>query len=337
MVAEGVLMDKSVYAIVIFADIRGFTKWSDSVSGNENCPDLIGRFYAILHKYFEECSTVKELGDGAMLIWETPTQDNGGLIDSIIGKIDKTAADFRAECLEVGRIAGIETDLSLGWGVTRGKIHKINDKDYLGSTINRASRLCGLARPFGIVLSKENFSPSDTDRFVNESYYVKGISEPIKCLVTPEISSQFVPRELVKESPEVHIAGVCYKKIGNETKFLIAKRSESRDLYPGLYECCGGQLKQNELFQNGVVRHYRSEMNITVEVEDFPPKLYTIENKHELINGLCFCCRFIEGDPHSIRHTDVKWLTIEEIRKMPPELFIHGLIEEIEYFANQIK
>ena len=30
--------------------------------------------------------------------------------------------------------------------------------DYIGSNINRASRLCDMARPFGIVIDAEDFS-----------------------------------------------------------------------------------------------------------------------------------------------------------------------------------
>ena len=133
-------METDVYAIVIFVDIRGFTKWSDSVVGNENCSDLVEKFYETIQANFDQLKSSKETnekitrfnlkqnGDGAMIILETSSQDSGELIDCIIATISNVNKEFDNICLLLQKITGQETSLKLGWGLTRGKIKKIRNK-----------------------------------------------------------------------------------------------------------------------------------------------------------------------------------------------------------------
>src|SRR5690242_5247508 len=55
---------------------------------------------------------------------------------------------------------GNPTNMMLGWGVTRGHIIKTqveSGTDYLGHHINKAARLCELARPRGVVVDRDDF------------------------------------------------------------------------------------------------------------------------------------------------------------------------------------
>src|SRR6266566_4531359 len=72
-----------------------------------------------------------------------------------------------------------------------------------------------------------------------------------------------------------------------------------RRLYPGNWEGCGGQLRWSERFEEGVKRHFRTEMEVDVEVvARVPPVLYSIEEPNNpVIPGIRFLCRYRSGDP----------------------------------------
>jgi len=50
---------------------------------------------------------------------------------------------------------GYATKLRLGWALVGGVAKK---DDFIGANINRCARLCDIARPFGIVIERDDFS-----------------------------------------------------------------------------------------------------------------------------------------------------------------------------------
>ena len=48
---------------------------------------------------------------------------------------------------------------------------------------------------------------------------------------------------------EVHVAGMCFK----DDCVLAVKRSPNRRLYPGLWECSGGQVHPGESFEDAAI------------------------------------------------------------------------------------
>ena len=145
---------------------------------------------------------------------------------------------------------------------------------------------------------------------------------------------KFLTREDIKHTPEVHVAGVCFKLEKDIRKVLLAKRSSSRRLYPNLYEGCGGQLAHNENFATGVKRHYKLEFGLNIQVREDMHKFYYIQQANEpIIPGIRFACEYVEGNPKSENHTECKWLSREEISRIPEEDFIPGLKEDfLEFF-----
>ena len=89
---------------------------------------------------------------------------------------------------------GYNTELKLGWALVRGPIKKIN-KEYLGANINKCSRLCGLAKPYGIVIDKIDFPELPLDipfKFYHQIRKIEGITPEIDVWVTEEIYSQYI-------------------------------------------------------------------------------------------------------------------------------------------------
>jgi len=336
-------------ALIVFVDIRGFTVWAGKVSNAAILDQFVENWYKILDKNFKNTLKIKNLGDGAMIVQEMPEKTTAKLLKTILfdtlKKIQKTGEDFVKFCKELSEEEGTKISLSLGWGITKGPIKKING-DYIGADINKCSRYCDIARPFGIVIDADDFQSlpvlpaAFAIDFSKQTRPLKGIHDDCGVWVTKEIADQFIPREYLRENPEVHVAGICFKKEHGKHFVLLGQRVKNRNLYPLLYEGCGGQLAYNELFHEGVKRHYEKEYHIEVEVNKDIFLFYEIkENMEPKIPGIRFLCEYRSGTPFSLNHIPPtpKWFTEAEFRELPEEKFIPGLKNEISILFDKYK
>ena len=135
-----------------------------------------------------------------------------------------------------------------------------------------------------------------------------------------------ITREDLKQWVEVHVAGVCLKsENGGKTLALIAKRNKSRDIEPGMWECCGGQLQRGESFMAGVRRHFKDEMGIEVVPLHFY-RLYDIPLPNgKVIPGIRFLCLLVEGEATSENHSEIRWVTKSEVESMDEKEFVPGI------------
>lgn len=260
------------------------------------------------------------------------------LLGEAVKCIQWTDNEFGKICKQLSIEHGSQVPLRLGWGITKGHIKNAGD-DYIGSDINKSARLCSIARPFGIVVDRDDFpvlpqfGKRFTSTFVPQVRRLKGLHELINVWVTKEIASQFVTREDLRETPEVHVAGLCFKKENGIVLGLVSKRAANRRLFPNLYEGCGGQLARNELFATGVARHYKLEMGIDVNVIEDVHEFYHIQYPEEPnIPGICFLCEYKGGDPKSGNHSETRWVSKNDIETMQPEQFISGVKERFIRF-----
>jgi len=144
----------------------------------------------------------------------------------------------------------------------------------------------------------------------------------------------YVRREEKKESPEVHVAGVAVRM--NQKKgfeFLFAKRESDRELYPELWEGCGGQLARGETLIEGVKRHFKYEFSIEVG-PIARPEFYNIPIPGGHIPGIFFLCRFISGEPKSDNHSKIWWISYKELCELERSLelsqeFVPGILTRV--------
>ena len=330
-------------AVVVFGDARGFTAWADK---NDVFAfiDQFGRALQMLLSKTFKGWYIKHLGDGAMMIKEINEKTTERLLKTLLTDaakcIHETDKEFNKLCKQLSVEHGSQVPLRLGWGITKGHIKNAGD-DYIGSDINKSARLCSIARPFGIVVDRDDFPvlPSFGKNlaltFVPQARKLKGLHESVNVWVTKEIASQFVTREDLRETPEVHVAGLCFKKENGNVFALVSKRASNRSLFPNLYEGCGGQLSRNELFATGVARHYKLEMGIEVNVIEEVHEFYHIQYPDEPnIPGICFLCEYKGGDPKSENHSEVKWVSEQELSNILPEKFISGLKDRFVRFFS---
>src|SRR6266540_4214771 len=335
--SEDCRMTRDMTALVIFTDVRGFTKWAEANEVFANLDHFVTGFLRILRQRFPEPRyELKPLGDGALLVSELSEQlklrEVTSLLSDVLMTIGRVEKDFNKHCEAFYKQVGHSANLRLGWGVVRGKVIRVHD-DWAGHNLNKSSRLCGQARPFGIVIDRDDFPelPKSARGLTSRLLRLQGIGE-VSVWVTNEIASQFLPRELLRETPEVHVAGTCIDEDKQGViKMLVARRSLGRRLYPGKFEGCGGQLRYSETFAEGLRRHFSQEFNLDVEVLEPFHAFYAIREPNEpVIPGIRFLCRRVgSNDPSSTNHSELKWVTEEEFRNMPSADFVGNLKHEI--------
>jgi 8-oxo-dGTP diphosphatase len=137
-------------------------------------------------------------------------------------------------------------------------------------------------------------------------------------------------REEKRCEVEVHVAGISYRKGGRGIEVLAAKRTSTRELYPGKWECGGGQVGLNENFEEAVTRQLREELGVEIKVIA-PISVYEILTPHlpqKKIPGIQFACLLKGGTPKidGKEHEEWKWFPLSEIGHID---FIPGVREAI--------
>lgn len=323
------------HAIIVFADMRGFTRMADNVEFHPVAASFVTSFLKIIDSRLGFASIRKALGDGAMAIIPVEPAEAIDRLDGILGALAAADGDFALLVHDHSRVLGISMPLRLGWGVARGTVFPINESDVIGGAVNRAARLCDCARPSGVVIDAANF-PDRPGLDVDGDWHpalraLPGLGE-VQVWESESPFSEFQMREKRREAPEVHVAGICLK----DDRLLIARRSDCRSLFPGRWEGCGGQLRRGETFAEGVARHFRSEMGLTVSPVADRYKIYTIRHSdNPVIPGIRFLCRHVEGSPQSKNHSETRWVTLAETLAMPEDDFPDGFQADVRDLMAQ--
>lgn len=326
--------DRSVVAV--FVDVRGFTRWSEANEVFINLDAFVTGFLGILKKRFPApAHTIKPLGDGALIVGHLTGVESRREITALLAKllvtIAKVETEFDRLCADFGKHVGHAAALKLGWGVVRGKVIEVGD-DWAGHNLNKCSRLCGEARPFGLIIDRDDFPDLPREVvLVPQVRRLVGIGE-VRVWVTNEIASQFTPRERLRETPEVHVAGTCITEDSRgQIKILLARRAPHRRLFPGLFEGCGGQLRYSEEFDEGVRRHFRQELELDVDVLTGLHTFYVIREANEpVIPGIRFLCKKVgDNEARSENHSELTWVTEEQFRNMSADVFVGNLKHEL--------
>jgi 8-oxo-dGTP pyrophosphatase MutT (NUDIX family) len=116
---------------------------------------------------------------------------------------------------------------------------------------------------------------------------------------------------------------------------LIAKRRDGRELYPGKWECGGGQVHEKENFEEAIKRKMEEELGVLVSnvVVFGTYEIQTPELEQQKIPGMLFVCffdRYADGKGPKINtkeFSEWKWQPIDSL----------GEIDFIEDIPNEIK
>ena len=110
---------------------------------------------------------------------------------------------------------------------------------------------------------------------------------------------------------EIVLTGI----LKSNDEFLVVKRSENDDLYPGAWEFPGGHLENGETLKEGLKRELFEEIGFSSEFEPIITHYYDeVKNKNdELIHDLeiDFIINVNKSDVNVIlseEHCDYKWV-----------------------------
>lgn len=174
----------SEYAIVIYADVRGFSDFSDDHESPDVATYIRTVFMHMIDDYFPFGTFYKSTGDGLMI---TVHFNRDNVVDMLTRSVDgsvRCVQDFPSFSRNNPMIT-FETPQNLGVGIARGTTCCLMSDgkilDYSGQLLNLASRLNDLARPRGVVLDGK-FGHNLLNRelqelFVPAKAYVRGIAE----------------------------------------------------------------------------------------------------------------------------------------------------------------
>lgn len=154
---------------ILFTDLVGFTEFTDA-HGDRAALEVLDRQVSIASEVLGPGSDhriVKELGDGLML-W----------FDSAADGLDAARGLLRSisEARNAGRFA-----LSVRMGMHHGEVIERND-DYIGQTVNIASRVSELAGPNELLVSDQLIKALDPVPIAFRAIgptRVRGVGQPI--------------------------------------------------------------------------------------------------------------------------------------------------------------
>lgn len=173
-----------VPATVLFADIRGYTSFSEALDS----PQLA----RLLSSFYENCASAiwerdgiinKLIGDAILAIFNFPIT-----LDDHIKQAVFSGIDLQKRCLEIkATIKQEEIPVGIGVGIHTGDIAigEVGEfcKDYtaIGGVVNLAARLQGVANPGEVLVTEDVYRqvadvfPQAEQRVCN----VKGIAKPV--------------------------------------------------------------------------------------------------------------------------------------------------------------
>ncbi len=179
---------KRVDGSVIFADIKGFTRISESIRPEE-LVNMLNRYFTLVTSACEinHGMVDKYMGDGVMLVFGAPEPDEEHAFHAItcallIHRLIEEE-NRRRESLNQFPVLfriGINTGSMLA-----GNMGSSSRMEYtvVGDTVNLASRLCGIANAGEIVISREMYQRNEVRARVLAGEYqairLRGISQPV--------------------------------------------------------------------------------------------------------------------------------------------------------------
>jgi adenylate cyclase len=146
-------------AVVLFADIRGFTALSEELSPDEIASLLNEYFTEMVEIVFEHGGALdKFMGDALMAIWGAPLThpDDPDRAASAAVAMQRSLARLNAEWSEQGR-----RPMAVGIGIQSGEVFAGNigsdrrlEYTVIGDAVNTAARLCAEAGPGEILIGE---------------------------------------------------------------------------------------------------------------------------------------------------------------------------------------
>ncbi|HXH73053.1 MAG TPA: adenylate/guanylate cyclase domain-containing protein [Mariprofundaceae bacterium] len=178
---------------VLFADMVGFTSFSESTS-TEEVVDVLNKHFEVFHRVIDYYGghVDKYIGDAVMAVFNHPNEDPDHARHAV-----KAGLAMAMACSKLGVLRANGEPIAFRVGLNRGQaivgnIGAAERLEYtvIGDTVNVASRMSGLGEGGQVVMSYSTFAHiGDGFGFENIGERdIKGVSQPIQCGVVRAIA-----------------------------------------------------------------------------------------------------------------------------------------------------
>ena len=126
----------------------------------------------------------------------------------------------------------------------------------------------------------------------------------------------------------------------SDDRYLLLRRSASKDFAPGEWETGSGRLEQGEGFLEALRRECLEELNLEVRVECMLGVTHfyrgASDPRNEMV-GVSFGCSVADTSGFSLseEHSEHRWVTAEEAEELvPPGYWLSTLLARAEAFRR---
>jgi adenylate cyclase len=147
---------------MMFTDIRGFTQMSDTMTAEQVTHMLNEYFEVMVEILFKMGGTLdKYMGDGLMALFGVPRDDPDAALQAVRCGLDMQVA---LRSLNRTRENRGDRPITIGVGINVGEVtwgpigsHETMDYTVIGDEVNVAARLCSMAPPGDVIISRSVF------------------------------------------------------------------------------------------------------------------------------------------------------------------------------------
>lgn len=186
----------SEYVISVYLDIRGYTKFSQTVDSVEVGTFIKHAYIGLIDKYFSHARFIKPTGDGLLVIFSYTENTLGDVATRAVSAALEAVGNFET-LVQGNALINFKTRKNLGIGVSRGSACRIDSNrrtlDYSGKIINASAKLMNIARPKGVVLDPSFeisiLEESIRKRFQTQDVYFRAMddSHQLKIFVSEDV------------------------------------------------------------------------------------------------------------------------------------------------------
>jgi 8-oxo-dGTP pyrophosphatase MutT (NUDIX family) len=147
----------------------------------------------------------------------------------------------------------------------------------------------------------------------------------------------FAVREDGSHLLEVHVASVCVRHVDGVWKLLAARRSPSRELFPGKWECGGGMVRGGEGFDAAIRREIFEEFGLQIQrVRILEVYEIHVPESQAIIPGIRFLSIAKDGRVRLNRRefTRYRWLSLPITERLD---WIPGLKDVVDEVGKQFE
>ena len=171
---------------MMFTDIRGFTQMSDTMTAEQVTHMLNEYFEVMVEILFKMGGTLdKYMGDGLMALFGVPRDDPDAALQAVRCGLEMQVA---LRSLNRTRENRGDRPITIGVGINIGEVtwgpigsHETMDYTVIGDEVNVAARLCSMAPPGDVIISRSVFEEVGEHIRVQalEPAILKGKPEPV--------------------------------------------------------------------------------------------------------------------------------------------------------------